>query len=296
MSNLEFPEGYISKYRSGEKVFKYSDMFIDTYILFIIDYFYINNVNISETLIMENINTKFQTNFTSISDIHETIQKCTPEPININVYIHLYHKSFLNYLSKEDPLNIVVHMMKTINISNLIEKVKKCEYFSFFETLLTYRSGYFHRLYVKFLTDFAKNDEYYKPRLFACILSDVFIRPESYPDFPKDILEKYKVDPEELNDYINDNDNYHKLPSEFQTDLIVELLENNPISDYSLLIDRYINIYLSEECNLDIELMSLIMYSDPEECYKRLSKDDIFYIYIVDSLILMDHVYMLYGI
>lgn len=77
MSNLEFPEGYISKYRSGEKVFKYSDMFIDTYILFIIDYFYIINVNISETLIMENIDAKFQTNFTSISDIHETIQKCT---------------------------------------------------------------------------------------------------------------------------------------------------------------------------------------------------------------------------
>ena len=52
MSNLEFPEGYISKYRSGEKVFKYSDMFIDTYILFIIDYFYIINVNISEILIL----------------------------------------------------------------------------------------------------------------------------------------------------------------------------------------------------------------------------------------------------
>ena len=56
MTDYDFPYGFVYTYKDSDKHFITDERFISHYLLYIIDYFYTKNIDISDAINIDNIN------------------------------------------------------------------------------------------------------------------------------------------------------------------------------------------------------------------------------------------------
>ena len=65
MSDYDFPYGFVYTYKDSGKHFIADEKFISHYLLYIIDYFYTKNIDISDAINIDNINKYLRRDFNS---------------------------------------------------------------------------------------------------------------------------------------------------------------------------------------------------------------------------------------
>ncbi len=313
MSDYDFPYGFVYTYKDSEKHFITDEKFISHYLLYIIDYFYIKNIDISDAINIDNINKCLHRDFNSwelknsdvkniqisnISEIHDIIQKYALM-VDFNNNDNIYNENIYKYIPQKDPFDIIIYIFNNINIESLARSVEYYNYFKMF-TLLTdisFYSQYRNHIYPKLIEDISiMNDEELR-RLFACILEDVWqnthpekykyrgtsyvksLKPRKYKNFPLDLLELYKISECEYDKYIHENGDLHNNQHEYFIDIYYNHLQNTPISKYKHLIKQYYKIYYKNTYAQDSDLATMMLTNHFEVVFPKLSQSDKYVIY-----------------
>lgn len=272
----DHPENYpfciIDDYRKINAVLEFTERFTSQTLFYIIDYFYMKCIDISDAIDMDVIRRKICSNILTFEDIHELIKTETISASYDNSS-HMFNLKLYEYINNEDPFDILHHILENLMTYDEVNGTSEYNYLYIFSYLLLseFKPIYRKSIYPKIVSSVGYLNEVCTRRLIACILADVYLtrsKTDTYADFPKDILKKYKFSKSELQSYKADNRKTHLIKWEYVIDMFQLNIRSTPISEFKPILAKYVDIYLQTTRHQDSVLCAYIMCDYPEIYYK----------------------------
>ena len=206
-------------------------------------------------------------------------------------------KIFINIIPRKDPFDIIVYILKSINISYVARDVDYYHYFITFGYMIDTGIYFRRNIFPKLVEDISILNDDELRRLFACILEDVTqnvypndieniymrvytkTRPELYKYFPVELLEKYRINNDEINKYFHDNEGLHINLHSYRVDIYYQHLEDEVINNLKSIIEKHLDNFIKYTNVLDADLCAMIITNHFDRILQKLSIYDKYSIY-----------------